>query len=394
MSELFQVCLAASSVPPAVGGVEVFLGTHARLLAERGIVVHLLCGNQPTASLRDVVERSGGTVEVVQDRAPADAMPWEYYTFQRAERLFDLLDRTGCQVVHAASHDVALAGAIAKRARPGTTLVTAFGEMATETGEFGVGRTRFICELREIDLFVAWSRYYQSKFREHGVHDSRVRLVYAGVETELFGRGERDRGRDRLGIADDRFVICCPSRFSARKGQRDLVAAIAAAAADLPAFHVVFTGSVHSGSVEYLNAVKQDVAAAGLDPRVTFALDVDFAELPDILAAADLVVQPSHREGLGGAALEAMSAGRCVLLTRTTGFDEIAEPDRTAAFTDPASPDTMAADIIRLARDPERRAEIGARAASHAKEYFDAGLATDGLIEVYREARSLASRRA
>ncbi len=385
MTNRLQICLVASSVPPKAGGVEVFLGTHVQRLADRGATVHLLCGNEPASWLSDTVRRSGGTLDVVDDTAPPDAMPWEYYTFERAERIFRLLDATGCRIVHAASHDVAVASAIAKNALPELALVTAFGEMATDTTGFGLARSRFVHDLAQIDMFVAWSAYYVSRLREYEVPEARIRVVYAGVDTELFACGDRRRGRRLLQRHDEEFVICCPSRFSPRKGQLDLVEAMVLIADELPPFHLVLTGSVHSGSVAYLQEVKSRLAATGLTPRTTFALDTPFEDLPDIVKASDLVVQPSHREGLGGAALEAMAADRCVLLTQTTGFDEIAKDGRTAVFAQPECPESLAGQIGRLAHDGDLRAAIGVRAGAHARAHFDATHASDRLLAVYRE---------
>lgn len=382
-----SILIFAPAVPPVVGGIEMFLGTLTRGLARRGVRVSLLCGNEPEPEMRDAAVGSGGFVRVPSLRTPAGAVPWEHRTFAQAQALHELLDETPVDVIHAASHDTALATAIVAPGHRRVGVITAFGEMATESCGFGRLRSDFVHRLAAIDRYLAWSEYYRRVAISYGIAPEKLRVVLAGVDVEAFGLGDRGRGRELLGVEEGRFLVCCPSRFSARKGQMELARAMREVA-DLP-IDLAMTGSLNSGSPAYLEAVRAELRDAGIDDRVHLLLDVPGERMPDVMTAADIVVQPSHLEGLGGAALEAMSAGVPVLLTHTHGFDEIAEPDETAVMVPPGDPSALAAGLRRMYTDPGLRARVASAGREHAVAHFSAERTIDELLALYEELRDV-----
>ncbi|MGH3406474.1 MAG: glycosyltransferase family 4 protein, partial [Streptosporangiaceae bacterium] len=214
-----------------------------------------------------------------------------------------------------------------------------------------------------------------------------LRQVVFGVDVDYWRAGDAQAGRALLGVDAEVPVLVCPSRLSERKGQLDLVRAVAGARESWPVDQppvVVFTGSVNSGSVAYLQSLETLIRDCGLTGSVRLRLEQDRDDLRDLLAAADIVVQPSHFEGLGTAALEAMAAGAAVLLTRTTGFDEIAT-SAEAYFVDVADPPQLAAGLVALLRDPELRRRLGQHAQRRIRERYSARTTGKQLEKIYRE---------
>lgn len=376
-----RVCLASPAVPPTVGGSETLTANACAALARRGLTVDLFTGAEPAASLRRVVEGTGGNATVVQ-RAPRDEeVPWEYDGFYRAAALHELLRCTGADVVHAFSHDTALAGAVATAQLDAVPLIATFSELATEESAFGLARSAFMHRLAAVDAYVAPSNYYGELARRHGTPADKVHVMVAGVRTDEMVAGEAARGRERLGVSPQVPVITCPSRFTPRKGQDVLVDAHAALLAGGREAILVLAGSTNSGAAAFRDSLRHRVDRLGTAEAVRFVEDIDQDAVPDLLAASDAVVQPSSHEGLGLTALEAMAAGRPVVLTDIRGFDEFAQSGRNCLVVPPGDAAQLADALARLL---DGAVGVGvADAARATAERYSLDRMADSLLRVY-----------
>ena len=90
------------------------------------------------------------------------------------------------------------------------------------------------------------------------------------------------------------------------------------------------------------------------------------AECLRLVARAGIFVSPSIYEPFGLAALEAAAAGAGLVLSDIPVYRELWEG--AALFAPPRDPAAFAAAVDRLAEDPRRRADLGARARARAVE--------------------------
>jgi len=104
-------------------------------------------------------------------------------------------------------------------------------------------------------------------------------------------------------------------------------------------------------------------------PRIHFAGFV--REMGPVYAALDMVVLPSHREGLPVVLLEAAAMALPVITTRVPGCVDAVEADSTALVIDVRSPQSLAAAILRYIRDPQLRREHGAAGRERVLKLFD-----------------------
>jgi len=157
--------------------------------------------------------------------------------------------------------------------------------------------------------------------------------------------------------------------------------------------HALFVGrlSGEKGILDFLEAtegVPRVIVGDGpLRDRVPEAVGfVPPAELGAYYERAAVVVCPSHREGYGVVAREAMAYGRPVVACAVGGLDEAVEDGVTGILVPPRDPAALRSAIERLLNDPELRRRRGAAGRDMAREEFSWDAATSSTIAAYREA--------
>jgi glycosyltransferase involved in cell wall biosynthesis len=151
--------------------------------------------------------------------------------------------------------------------------------------------------------------------------DPRCRVVYNGIDVERFSAAATPGEiRSRLGIGSAAPLVLHVARFDPAKNHAKLLHVFADVVRRRPEARLVLAGPKPGPDSEPLEAM---IRAAGLDDSVTLAGCRD--DIPDLLAAAGVMIFPSLREGLPGAVLEAAAAGLPVLASDIAPHREIAE---------------------------------------------------------------------
>ncbi len=193
---------------------------------------------------------------------------------------------------------------------------------------------------------------------------ARMRQLAPGVDAQRFrpGCGGEDiRRRHGLG---DRPVVVCVSRLVPRKGQDTLIRAWPRIRADVPDAALLIVGD--GPHRDRLRA-----AARGMD-SVVFTGPVTDEELPSHYDAGDVFAMPCRTrrggleaEGLGIVYLEASACGLPVVAGDSGGAPDAVLPERTGLVVDGSLPGPTARAVIRLLKDPDRAAQMGA----HGREW-------------------------
>jgi glycosyltransferase involved in cell wall biosynthesis len=198
-------------------------------------------------------------------------------------------------------------------------------------------------------------------------------------------------------------VVICPSEelaVAARElGARDVrvipsgvgIPDAVDAPDELP--HVLFVGrlSEEKGILDLVAAtegIPRVVVGDGpLRDRVPDAIGfVPPRKLGAYYERAAVVVCPSHREGYGVVAREAMAYGRPVVASAVGGLLDAVEDGVTGVLVPPRDPTALRAALERLLRDDELRRRLGHAARAAARERFSWGTSTARTLDVYREA--------
>jgi len=134
--------------------------------------------------------------------------------------------------------------------------------------------------------------------------------------------------------------------------------------------------------------VEAEVRSLDLEDRVELA--GSRADVPTLLAAADVFVLSSRSEGAPISILEAMAAGLPVVACDVGGVGELVADGETGLLVPPAEPARLAEALRRLLADPELRRRLGAAGRARARERFDLPAFRAAHLELY--ARELARR--
>ena len=175
--------------------------------------------------------------------------------------------------------------------------------------------------------------------------------------------------------------------FARWKGHTTFLDAISRLPPDLRVRGYIIGGALYQtrGSQYTLADLQRYAASVGVSDRVGFTGFV--AKPEDAIRALDIVVHASTEpEPFGLVIAEAMACGRPVIASDAGGAREIVTPGVDGLGHTPGSADDLAARIVELARDADRRVRIGRAGRLTAERRFDrARLATD-LLPVYQKA--------
>jgi glycosyltransferase involved in cell wall biosynthesis len=86
--------------------------------------------------------------------------------------------------------------------------------------------------------------------------------------------------------------------------------------------------------------------------------------------AMDVMVLPTWREGFPNVVLEAAATGIPVVTTMSTGSRDSVVPEVTGLLIPPGYPEAICEAVVKLLRDPERRARMGRAARAWVQEHF------------------------
>lgn len=193
-----------------------------------------------------------------------------------------------------------------------------------------------------------------------GIDHGRVHVVPWGVTAREYTAADIDERSRRLGLPDD-FVLFVGT-LEPRKNLDTLVAAMQL----VPEIPLVVVGPIGWGNV-----------TAG-DAIVLGNLTSD--DVGAVMAAASVLVYPSHFEGFGLPVLEAMSVGTPVIVTESSAAAEVAGDTGLAVRTDSAEP--LATAIRSIIGSVELRERLGS-AGQHRASEFTWEAAARATLDIY-----------
>jgi glycosyltransferase involved in cell wall biosynthesis len=206
---------------------------------------------------------------------------------------------------------------------------------------------RFGYTTRRVDAIVAVCASIKRGLVAAGVPAEKIEVIYSGTDLDRFHPGVDGRGiRQELGL-EARHLVVTQIGVRSWRGWEDVLAAVARLAADIPRARLLFVGAPPPRIAQVLDRARE----LGLGDRV---LAVGHrADVPEILAASDLVVDASWAGlGLTGSLREALACERPVIGTNLEGIPELIVDGETGLLVPPRDPAALADAIRRVLADP------------------------------------------
>jgi glycosyltransferase involved in cell wall biosynthesis len=344
------------------GEVQVFLLLEGlRRLGHRNLLV---C--PPESRAEEQARERGLAVRAVPMRSDAD-LPAVW-------RLRRLLRESAPDLLHLHTGRATWLGALAARGLGIPVLTTRRMDRTVKRN----ARNRWLYRTG-VRRVVAISPAVAEALLEGGVEPGRIRTIPSAVDpAALRPRRTRDALRAEQGLGPGEPLLLALAALVRRKGLDVLLDALARLAAAGPPPRLWIAGEGPERA-----ALERQAARAGLGERVRFLGRREDAA--DLLAACDVFVMPSRREGLGVAALEAMAAGRPVVASRVGGLAAAVQEGGTGLLVPPEDPAALASALSTLLGDATLRARLGAAGPARVVAAFGAEAMVEAYEKLYRE---------
>jgi len=188
-----------------------------------------------------------------------------------------------------------------------------------------------------------------AQFLQEGrsVPRDKIEVIWNGIDLKAFAQPDLRAAQEfRARFAErSQKLIGTVTRLRSEKGNRYFIEAAPEILRKFPHAQFVLVGEgPERAELERLAAER------GLRERVHFAGFVQ--NVPAALAAFDIAVIPSLREGFGLALAEAMAAGKPVVATAVGGMIEMAAHGQHALLVSPAASRELAQAVLQLLENP------------------------------------------
>jgi len=295
-----------------------------------------------------------------------------------ALRYLRLLSRSGVDVVHAHGQDAWILASLARRLTTVPLILTRHVlDEPAETWRQSLRRRCALDAVRQADAVVAPSSATADRLAElAGICASRIHVIPNGIDLKRFqpAANARERLRRALGCPAHERLLLTPAVLRQGKGHEVLLDAIPALRRSVPDVKVVFAGA---GDRE--SELRERAQPYG--ERVVFLGHRE--DLPDLLAACDLVVLPSYSEALPVALIEAAAAGRPMVATGVGGTADIVAHGVNGLLVPPGDPGALAEAIAGVLSEEERLQAFGQAARMMARHKFSLDGHVDRKLELW-----------
>jgi len=352
-----------------------------RYFRERGLAVGFVFSPSPEGEILRRLEFP--VKEIYIDRK---INPWA--DCRAILKLFNYFRQIRPGIVHTHTSKAGVVGRIAAKMAGAPHVIHTVHGFPFQPGTPGVKHQLYLQIEKRMagitDLMLSQSGEDVASAAELGIRPRRGGLLHIGNGVDLgefdpgrYSASGRLRVRANLAIGETEPVITMIGRVNREKGYHDLVEALGGVG-DL-SWRTLFVGPDEG----FLAAVKQQIDSHGLGERIRILGKRD--DIADLLAATDIYVLPSYREGLPRSLIEAQAMALPCVATGIRGCREVVENGVTGFLVAPGDSEALGGALRRLLLDPDLRCRMGREGRLRMRRFFDEAEVARKVMAIYEE---------
>ncbi|MGN7469761.1 glycosyltransferase family 4 protein [Brevibacillus sp. SAFN-007a] len=364
MGKILQICAIDQTV-------ESLLLPLIQKLAEEGHEVHTACTDTGRfQALRD----KGLTLWPIAIKRKIEPLS----NLRSILALYRLMKRERYDAVHVHTPVAAVLGRVAaKLAGVSTVVYTAHGFYFHDGMSRGQYRLYYAVEKwfakHLTDYLLVQSREdYELSVQDGFSPPERIMHIGNGVDVErrfhpqAVSPEEAREVRSALGIGADDLVIAYVGRMVGEKGIFELLDAFSRLARESGRVRLLLVGDVSDSERDQRGKALREHCRK--HPQIV--LTGFRQDIPQLLAASDIFVLPSHREGLPRSIIEAMAMGKPIVATNIRGCREEVADGVNGILVEPKQSGHLYTALKKLACDARLREAYGQNSRYLAEEHF------------------------
>lgn len=230
---------------------------------------------------------------------------------------------------------------------------------------------------REVDLFIAPSRYYGDLMTSRlGLRREQVQVVHNGINLQGYELPSPH-------AAGGPPILGYFTRMCREKGLDRLIRAFLIARRSVPDLRLKVGGACGPSDEPFVEECRQELARAGALDSAEFHKNIDRSAKVSFLQSLSFLSVPArYKEDYGLYLLESMAAGTPVVQPRHCAFPEIVNATGGGVICD-NNEESLAAAYVSLARDPARLGELSRAGRESVLARFGAASMARNIVDAY-----------
>ncbi|QPK62115.1 glycosyltransferase [Methylomonas sp. LL1] len=348
------------------GGQEMRILTEALGLKNRGHQLTLLCPRH--AEIYSIAQTRGLDVVALPIGKKRLAGLWAIYRWLSANRP---------DVVNTHSSTDSWLTALAAKLMPNPPAIVRSRHISAPIGDNAFSRWLYTKASRHI--VTTGEKLRRTLIDTNGFPAEQVSSIRTGIDLQRFKPGDKQQARLQLNLPSDKTIIGIVATLRSWKGHRYLLEAFAA----LPErenLHLLIVGDGPQW-----DALHELVKQLNLVNNVSFAGRQN--NIQTWLQALDIFCLPSYaNEGVPQALMQAQACGIPAVTTLVGSIDEAVLAGESALIVSPENTAELQQALAALINNPDKRRQMGAKAAEFAAENFSDSAMLDAMERVFMNA--------